>query len=122
GRFLRVNHSLCEMVGRHEEDLLRTDFQAITHPEDLDPYLAFVRRMISGDIPSYKMEKRYVDADGHLVWILLSVQLARDPQVRPLYILSQIQDIRARKRAEADLLLAKEAAEAASRAKGEFLA
>ena len=34
GRFFTVNRRLCEMVGRTEEELLATTFQAITHPED----------------------------------------------------------------------------------------
>ena len=35
GRFLTVNRRLCELVGRTEEEMLATTFQAITHPEDL---------------------------------------------------------------------------------------
>ncbi|HZR84975.1 MAG TPA: response regulator [Candidatus Binatia bacterium] len=122
GRFLRVNRALCEMVGRDEDELLGTDFQHITHPDDLEADLAELRRALAGEIDSYEMEKRYFHRRGHVVWVLLGVQIVRDLAGRPLYFVSQIQDISERKRVEEELRLAKEAAEAASRAKGDFLA
>jgi PAS domain S-box-containing protein len=50
------------------------------------------------------MEKRYFHKDGHIVWILLSVSLVRDDAGQPLYFVSQIQDITARKHAESQLI------------------
>src|ERR1700730_4500647 len=104
GRWLRVNPSLCRIVGYSPEELLATTFQAITHPADLDADIEYVQRMLEGSIPHYQMEKRYLRKDGHLVWILLSVSLVRDGGGQPLYFVSQIQDISARKEAEAGLI------------------
>jgi PAS domain S-box-containing protein len=104
GRFLRVNPSLCRIVGYSPEELLATKFQAITHPADLDADVEYVQRMLEGSIPHYQMEKRYLCKDGHLVWIQLSVSLVRDGGGQPLYFVSQIQDISARKEAEAGLV------------------
>jgi PAS domain S-box-containing protein len=103
GRWLRVNPSLCRIVGYSPEELLATTFQAITHPEDLDTDVEFVQQMLEGSIPHYQMEKRYFHKDGRVVWILLSASLIRDLGGRPLYFVSQIQDISARKEAEARL-------------------
>jgi PAS domain S-box-containing protein len=103
GRWLRVNPSLCGIVGYSPEELLSTTFQAITHPEDLDTDVEFAQRMLGGSIPHYQMEKRYFHKDGHLVWILLSVSLVRGGDGSPLYFVSQIQDISARKEAEVRL-------------------
>lgn len=100
GRFLEVNSSLCRIVGYSPQELLETDFQSITYPEDLDADLQFVRRLVADEIDDYQMEKRYVHKDGHLVWVLLSVSLVRDSQRQPLYFISQIQDIDQRKRVE----------------------
>ncbi|HJT77345.1 MAG TPA: CHASE3 domain-containing protein, partial [Gemmataceae bacterium] len=122
GRWLRVNRSLCAIVGYAEAELLSLTFQAITHPEDLEADLQQTRQMLAGALRTFQMEKRYFHKQGHVVWVLLSVSLVHDAAGRPLYFVAQIQDVTARRRAEEELRRAKEAAEAASRAKGEFLA
>jgi len=103
GRWLQVNPALCELVGYKEDELLATTFQAITHPDDLDADLAFVRRMLAGEIRTYQMEKRYFHKKGHSVWILLSVSLVLDAVGQPHYFISQIQDINERKRITEEL-------------------
>ncbi len=100
GRFLRVNHALCDMVGYAEDELMATTFQAITHPDDLETDLAHMHRLLGGEIDTYQMEKRYVHKHGSVVWVLLGVRLVRTPQGEPLHMVAQIQDISARKRAE----------------------
>ncbi len=109
-------------MGYSAEELESVDFQTITHPDDLESDLAQVRRVLAGEINTYQIEKRYFHKDGHALWALLSVSLVRDASGRPLYFISQIQDIAARKQAMEEIVKAKEAAEAATRAKSEFLA
>ena len=75
-----------------------------------------------GELPSYSLEKRYLRKDGSLIWIDLTVSLQRDAAGEPAYAIAILQDISERKRLEAELRQAKEAAEAANRAKDEFLA
>jgi PAS domain S-box-containing protein len=103
GRWLKANPSLCAIVGYPEQELLALDFQSITHPDDLEADLVQVRRVLAGEIQTYQMEKRYLHKRGHVVWGLLGVSLVRDAQGAPLYFVSQVQDISARKQAEAAL-------------------
>ncbi|MGF1479162.1 MAG: PAS domain S-box protein [Cyanophyceae cyanobacterium] len=100
GRFLRVNRSLCELLGYDTKELLAKTFQDLTHPDDLDIDLAYVQQMLAGDIRTYQMEKRYIHKQGHLVWVLLNVSLVQNTEAQPLYFVSQIQDISQRKRVE----------------------
>jgi hypothetical protein len=103
GRWLRVNRKLCEIVGYRQEELLARRFQDITHPDDLDADLEYVRRMLAGEIGNYSMEKRYLRKDGGIVWINLTVALARKRDGAPDYFISVVEDIQARKQAEAAL-------------------
>jgi two-component system sensor histidine kinase/response regulator len=100
GRWMNVNAAICRIVGYSEKELLATNFQSITHPEDLDADLNFVAQMLSGEIRSYEMEKRYFHKVGHVVWVLLSVSLVYGMEGNPLFFLSQLQDITERKHAE----------------------
>jgi PAS domain S-box-containing protein len=102
GRFLKVNRCLCDIIGYNEQELLSKTFQDITHPEDLDADLSYVRQMLAGELRSYHLEKRYFHKEGHTVVVLLSVSLVHDSRGDPLYFISQIQDVAARKRAEAE--------------------
>jgi diguanylate cyclase (GGDEF)-like protein/PAS domain S-box-containing protein len=103
GRWLQVNESISEMLGYDREELLDGSFQDITHPADLDADLELVKRALEGEIEGYEMEKRYIHADGHVVWALLSVSLVRDRAGEPLYFISQVQDITDRKRSIEEL-------------------
>lgn len=104
GRFLRVNRSLCELLGYAEADLLATDFQALTHPDDLGRDLGQLGALLAGELGTYTLEKRYVRADGRTVWATLTVSLVRGADGLPAHFVSQIQDITERKRVEAELL------------------
>jgi len=122
GRFLKVNRALCEIVGRSEEHLLACDFQSITHPEDVSGDEAQMQRVLSGAVPTYQMEKRYIHTDGHVVWVQLTVSLVRDAAGKPLYFVSEILDVTDRRRAESELRWARDEALRASRLKSEFVA
>jgi PAS domain S-box-containing protein len=67
GRFLRVNRSLCEIVGYSQAELLEKTFQEITHPDDLEKDLDYVGQLLAGEIRTYQMEKRYFHKYGYVV-------------------------------------------------------
>jgi len=100
GRFIKVNRALCDLTGYSETDLLVRNFQAITHADDLDADLAHLQDVLADRRRSYQMEKRYHHADGHIIWVTLSVSLVRDADGEPLYFISQIEDISSRKQRE----------------------
>jgi PAS domain S-box-containing protein len=99
GRWIEVNPALCKIVGYSPSDLLATDFQTITHPDDLQADVDCVRQMLNRQIDSYEMEKRYLHKNGGIVWIQLNVSLVWNPDGTPRYFVTQVQDISERKRA-----------------------
>ena len=103
GTWLKVNRSLCEIVGYSEAELLTKTFQDITHPDDLETDLANARRVLAGEITHYHLEKRYIHKEGHTVWVNLSASIVRDTSGVPSYFVAQIQDISQRREAEARL-------------------
>jgi PAS domain S-box-containing protein len=121
-RYLKVNRALCEMLGYSEEELLATTFADLSHPDDLPVQWDYTRQLLAGEISSYQLEKRYIHKSGRIVWGQTIVSILHDAKGVPLGFLAQIQDITERKQAEQELRDAKVAAEAANRAKNEFLA
>lgn len=103
GQWLRVNKSLCNMLGYTREELLQKTFQDITYPDDLDLDLQNVQQLLSGKITSYQMEKRYLHKNGSIVWANLSVTLVRKADHQPDFFISQIENISRRKEIEREL-------------------
>jgi PAS domain S-box-containing protein len=108
GRWRRVNARLCSITGYSEAELLATDFQSITHPDDLPGDLELVQALLEGRIHDYTLEKRYRHREGHYVWIALNVALVFDEDGAPLYFSVVIQDIDSRKQLEQQVLRSKE--------------
>jgi diguanylate cyclase (GGDEF)-like protein/PAS domain S-box-containing protein len=100
GRWLRVNAKLSELTGYSEEELLSRTWREITHPDDLDESADRISAVVDGRARSLHHEKRYLHADGSTVWVRVSSTIVRDAAGRPLHFVSQIEDIRDRRRAE----------------------
>jgi two-component system, cell cycle sensor histidine kinase and response regulator CckA len=103
GHWLRVNQALAAIVGRSEDELLATTYQAIAHPEDVMADEAIFSNMIEGTLGPSQAERRYIHKDGRVVWVLRSVALVRDSVDDPHYFIVQVQDVSARKEAEDQL-------------------
>jgi PAS domain S-box-containing protein len=97
GQFLKVNRSLCELLGYSEVELLRLRFQDITHADDLPADMALLDRLLTREGRTSAIEKRYLDKRGESIWVLVTVSTIRDSQDHPLYCICQVQDIRERR-------------------------
>ena len=102
GRFLELNPRFAEICGYEPEELKTLTFQQITHPDDLDGDIAQVRQVLAGAMDNYSLEKRYLTKTGAVVWVNLTVALVRTAAGDPDYFVSIIEDISARKQAEAE--------------------
>jgi len=105
GHWLKVNKALCDMLGYTESEMLAMDFQAITHPDDLDTDLEYFNQMLEGTKQTCKKEKRYLAKDGRIIWAALSISIARDADGELLHFIEQIENITDRKRFREELLL-----------------
>jgi diguanylate cyclase (GGDEF)-like protein/PAS domain S-box-containing protein len=100
GRFIYANPQLCEMLGYSERELLGLTVKQISHPGDVAASDDMHARLRSGAISSFKLEKRYMRKDGTPVWCGLTIAMKRSRAGAPLYDISVVEDISARKRAE----------------------
>lgn len=103
GCFLQANEALCDMLGYRPEELRSKTFQGLAHPDDLGSDRDRLDRLMAGEVNTALVEKRYLDKDGDDVWMLVSAAMIRDKQDKPLYVISQVQDISEHKLAEAAL-------------------
>lgn len=143
GSWLQVNPSLCQLLGYEPPELLELRIKDLTHPNDQEIDRHQIRQLLTGQISSYHIEKRFLHRLGHTLSVLLSVALVHNSQGKPSYFIAEMQDITQRKQAEAALYLqlqqtlqlqtalqaknqalqeSSQAAQAANLAKSEFLA
>src|SRR5437588_6336968 len=103
GRFMKVNRSLCEILGYSEKELIGRSVKELSHPADRDLTDAQRARVHEGELDSVRFEKRYLKKGGSIVWADLAVAVARDAHGHPQYEVALFDDITARKAAEAAL-------------------
>jgi PAS domain S-box-containing protein len=103
-RFLRVNDEWCRITGYSEQQLLALRMSDISHPEDLESDIKMKARLVSGEIDTFQMDKRYLRKDGRLIWVRLSVCLMKNSSDEPLYYLPMMEDITERKKLEEEVL------------------
>src|ERR1017187_137993 len=122
-RFTRVNRSMARLFGiREPADLIgKCDFDFFT-PEHAQPAYADEQLLLEERVPLLSKEEKETWPDGRETWVLTTKFPLRDQSGRIVGTHGISRDITGRKRAEQELLAAKEQAEEANRAKSEFLA
>jgi PAS domain S-box-containing protein len=107
---------------RAERPTTYADVMALIHPEDRARTQRAMQACLAGETREYEVEYRMRRRDGSYRWILSRGVVVRSATGKPIRFSGSRTDITDRKRAEDQLLQAKEAAESANRAKDEFLA
>ncbi|XVV08407.1 PAS domain S-box protein [Actinoplanes sp. CA-131856] len=92
GRYLQANPALSAITGYAAEELLRMTYAEIVHPDDRP-----------ADTTPGRSVVRYLHKDGHEVWVSSRTAEVRDETGRPLYLVSQAEDVTAQRAAEAQL-------------------
>lgn len=103
GRWLLVNRALCDITGYTAAELLGRQLESIVHPDDAGNDADARARLLAGEIPAYRVEKRIFDASGETVSTIVSVALVRDRDGSALHFIAQLQDVSERRRLEDEL-------------------
>ena len=107
GRWVAVNPRMCLITGYSAEELLTMTVPELTHPEDRDRDWLLFQKVVKGEAPEYRLEKRYLRKDGSIAWVNVNMVVLRDAAGRPTRTLAMIEDITERKKA-AEALVASE--------------
>ena len=120
GRIREANPKFCQMLGMDAATLVQRALVELICPEDRQDEVGTLRRMASGEQSLVRRQLRLVRSDGSTIWVQTVLSLLRDATGQPLHLAGVIEDITEHLMlAEAER--ARENAEAASRAKSEFL-
>lgn len=100
GKWIKVNRTLCQMLGYSETELLEMSFKDVTHPDDQEGGMQFLSKAFQTNANLYHTEKRYITKGGGNIWVNLNVSSVRDAQGQLLYFVTQTEDITEKKKTE----------------------
>ena len=122
GYFVFFNDSLCRILGHHKDKLMGLHTREVMDPVSAEKLLQISREIYSKGATVPISEWQIVRNDGKMRYVEGSMSLLRDSEGEPSGFRGIIRDVTERKQMEETLIAAKESAEAANRAKSEFLA
>jgi PAS domain S-box-containing protein len=120
-RWTFLNPAWTEITGFTEEETLGRSIFDCVHPEERPMAMLAFRAMAEGTRSSSRHEGRYLTKTGDIRWMEVHVRVSRDAGGTCTGVAGTLRDVTERRHAEEALRNAREAAEAASRAKSEFL-
>lgn len=99
-RWIAVNQALCSMLGYCEDELKGITCAAVTHPDDKEADVALTDQLVRGEIPSYRLDKRYIAKSGDIVWVTLTRSLLKNDNGDAVSFLAIVENISERKKYE----------------------
>ncbi|MGE5352635.1 MAG: PAS domain S-box protein [Acidobacteriota bacterium] len=105
GTWLRMNPRYSELLGYSQSELQNLSYLDVTHPDDRQKELENKRKLLSGELRYFSMEKRYIRKDGSIQWVLLNCSLASEFSTNLVYYVSVVEDLTHHKQVEQELQL-----------------
>lgn len=100
GEVLRANSAFCALLSRTAAELADANILDFTMPEDQPAAQHRLAQMLAGEVTAYADSRRFVHADGYIVWTSMTTAVVTDERGTPLYMVAQFEDITDRREAE----------------------
>jgi diguanylate cyclase (GGDEF)-like protein/PAS domain S-box-containing protein len=97
GRFLRVNHAMCAILGYTPDELAQMTYVDLTHPDDKASCMEEFDRLVAGTVARFQVEKRFLRKDGTAIWAQTTASLLHDSSQASACVLGQFEDITERR-------------------------
>lgn len=103
---IEANRAMCELFGYSKKELLEKSFDKLMHPDDVEIWSRKRTQLLRGELPSYQLEKRYINKKGEVIWGITALSVLRNLDGVPEFFTVQIQNINHIKQLEEQLLQA----------------
>lgn len=100
---IEFNSAVLDFLGYSEQELRAKTWQDVAHPDDAPAIQNALKGLLGGQLAGARFENRFIHKDGSMVWADMNLGLIGDGTGKPLYVLISINDITARKEADAAL-------------------
>ncbi|MCI0391622.1 MAG: PAS domain S-box protein [Acidobacteria bacterium] len=97
--YLLVNQKLCDILGYPAHELMRMTWVEVTHPDDIAENARLLEQTIRGETEGYRMDKRFIHRDGHIVYSSISARCVRRDDGAVDHLVLIVEDISERKQA-----------------------
>jgi PAS domain S-box-containing protein len=87
-----ANRRICELLGWRRDELVGQPVSILVHPDDHHVDAEQASRVFNGEVPRYRVEKRYVTKAGDVVPAALSSTVLRAADGRALFWINAIEE------------------------------
>ncbi|SMF04132.1 PAS domain S-box protein [Desulfovibrio gilichinskyi] len=99
-KWIEINDKFCEIIGYNRKEIEKLTWPDFTHPDDIDKNKNLFEKMLSGELDSYTMDKRYIRKNGEVVYVSILTGCTRNNDGSLDYQIAHIMDITDRVKAE----------------------
>ena len=100
GTIVEANEAFRRLTGYASEDLRAMRPADLVHPDDRPEANDLADRILRGEIPAYVIEHRYLRKDGAPIWVRESASRTQDPEGKPRWLVTLVEDVTERKMIE----------------------
>lgn len=104
GNLLDVNLEFSNILGYSRQELLKMNIADFTYPDDLPLEINYINEILNAKRDSYRLEKRYINANKEIVWVDTAVTGRKDVNGKVELLMGTASDITQKKKAEFDLI------------------